>query len=153
MTGIRSTRTTVMQELQDLLSKYGPREEWKFQTSDPVLPEHVVHVFGNNALCTMVNSEPFVNSDFSPDPKPVRGIDELTYCIMQLLSAEQVQGWCQTVLGNRSVWQKINQQAHGFARQRWSFIRELAAATVSNIESNAKSLGARFSQLLNKMIS
>lgn len=77
-------------------------------------------MYGDKALCTMVNSAPFVNLDLSPDEKPIRGIDELTHCIMQSLAEDKVRGWCQAVLGNRSFWQKIRHQTHGFILEKYA---------------------------------
>src|SRR5437868_2069576 len=116
-----------MSELERLLARYGPRKIWEFETSDPIFKIHTVTMFGNKALCTMVNSKPFFNPDFSPDAKPVRGIDELTHCIMQSLSEEKLQGWCQAVLGNRTFWEKIHHQANGFVCERYFKLRKLAA--------------------------
>jgi hypothetical protein len=124
-----------MQDLERLLAGYGTRKDYEFKTSDPDLPIHVVTLFGDKALCTMVNSEPFINLDLSPDAKPVRGIDELTYCIMQLLSEDNLLGWCQAVLENRSLWEKIDQQVHRFVIQRFSQLQSLTAAAVKNTDN------------------
>jgi hypothetical protein len=123
-----------MQDLERLLTGYGTRKDYEFKTSDPNLPIHVVTLFGDKALCTMVNSEPFINLDLAPDAKPVRGIDELTYCIMQLLSEDNLLGWCQAVLENRSLWEKIDQQVHGFVIQRFSQLQSLTAPAVKNTD-------------------
>lgn len=135
MTGTKDTRTAAMQDLERLLAGYGTRKDYEFKTSDPDLPIHVVTLFGDKALCTMVNSEPFINLDLSPDAKPVRGIDELTYCIMQLLSEDNLLGWCQAVLENRSLWEKIDQQVHRFVIQRFSQLQSLTAAAVKNTDN------------------
>jgi hypothetical protein len=124
-----------MQDLERLFAGYGTRKGCEFKTSDPNLPTHIVTLFGGKALCTMVNSEPFVNLDLSPDAKPVCGIDELTYCIMQLLSEDNLLGWCQAVLDNRSVWEKIDQQVDGFVIQGFSELQALTAAAAKNTDN------------------
>jgi hypothetical protein len=125
---------TVKDDLEKLLKNFGPRRICEFDTDDPILKKHEVTMFGDRALCTMVNSAPFVNLDFSPIGKPIRGIDELTYCIMQSLSEDKVRGWCQAVLGNRSFWEKIHHQAHGFVLERYTELVSLADAVQSNLE-------------------
>jgi len=133
--GTKDTRTAAMQDLERLLAGYGTRKDCEFKTSDPNLPTHVVTLFGDKALCTMVNSEPFVNLDLSPDPKAVCGIDELTYCIMQLLSEDNLLVWCQAVLDNRSLWEKIDQQVDGFVIQGSSQLQALTAAAAKNTDN------------------
>jgi hypothetical protein len=53
---------------------------------------------------------------------------------MQSLSEDKVRGWCQAVLGNRSFWEKIHHQAHGFVLERYTELVSLADAVQSNLE-------------------
>ncbi|CAF1356304.1 unnamed protein product, partial [Didymodactylos carnosus] len=103
--GNNNARKTAMADLEGLFVDSGRRQECKFAINDPREPYHSVTTFGNLALCTMVNSEPF-ESDFS-GIFPVRGVDELIHCIMQSLSDDKLLGWCQAVLNNRSFWDKV----------------------------------------------
>ncbi|CAF1636176.1 unnamed protein product [Adineta ricciae] len=118
--GTREARLSVQNDLEKILERFGPRKILEFDTNDPILRKHEVIMYGDKALCTMVNSTPFVNLDLSSIEKPIRGIDELTYCIMQSLAEDKVRGWCQAVLGNRSFWQKIRHQTYGFVLEKYS---------------------------------
>ncbi|CAF0780928.1 unnamed protein product [Adineta ricciae] len=142
--GTREARLSVQNDLEKILERFGPRKILEFDTNDPILRKHEVIMYGDKALCTMVNSTPFVNLDLSSVEKPVRGIDELTYCIMQSLAEDKVRGWCQAVLGNRSFWQKIRHQTYGFVLEKYSQLPIIAEKLQHGLET-------MFSDVLNTL--
>jgi GTPase Era involved in 16S rRNA processing len=106
-------RKVVMEEFERELEFFGDRQEKLFQQEDHQ-PCHKVIVFGNGALCTMVNSIEYYNQDLSNIRKPVQGIDELIHSIMEQLDNEKLIGWCNAVLYRRSFWEKLTQKVNGF---------------------------------------
>jgi len=106
-------RNVVIQEFEKELAFFGERIEKSFDQGYNRLP-HKVILFGDGALCTMVNSIEYYDPAMSPERKPVQGIDELIHCIMEKLDHEKLLGWCSAVLYRRSYWEKITQKVNGF---------------------------------------
>ncbi|UJR24414.1 hypothetical protein I4U23_005790 [Adineta vaga] len=136
----REARMSAKADLENLLEGFGPRKILEFETDDPILRKHEVTMFGENALCTMVNSTPFGNPDLSPIIKPIRGIDELTHCIMQSLSEHAVRGWAQAVLDNRSYWNKVHQQMQGYVLVKYSELSLLAKELQNNLQQGTSNI-------------
>ena len=111
------SRKEVIREFEIELEIFGQKTDKSFNQSHSSSP-HKVTVFNNNALCTMVNSIEYFDPEYSSEKKPVQGIDELIYCIMEALDNEKLLGWCNAVLYRRSFWEKFNQKVSGFVSLR-----------------------------------
>ncbi|CAF1383624.1 unnamed protein product [Adineta steineri] len=106
-------RKQVIEEFKQELLRFGEPMEKLFQQEHTRIP-HKVTLFGNGALCTMVNSTEYDDPDLSSEIKPVQGVDELIHCIMNELDHEKLLGWCNAVLYRRSFWEKMSQKVGGF---------------------------------------
>jgi GTPase Era involved in 16S rRNA processing len=110
-------RKKVIEEFEDALVMFGEPVEKLFDQENRG-PPHKVTVFGNSALCTMVNSIEYYDPEFSAERKSVQGIDELIHCIMEALDHEKLLGWCNAVLYRRTYWEKMTQRVNGFFTAR-----------------------------------
>jgi GTPase Era involved in 16S rRNA processing len=117
-------RDMVINEFQKELAFFGEKID-KFSRQLHSSTPHKVTFFGKGALCTMVNSIEYHDSDFSEQRKPVQGIDELIHGIMLALDHDKLLGWCYAVLYRRSYWEKISQKIGGFFSLRFEDLHEL----------------------------
>ncbi|CAF4244448.1 unnamed protein product, partial [Rotaria magnacalcarata] len=92
-----TARRVIVGEFEKELTIFGAGIERSFNLSHSRVP-HIVTVFGNNALCTMVNSIEYYDPEYSSERKPVQGVDELIHCVMEALDDEKLLGWCSAVL-------------------------------------------------------
>ncbi|CAF1231089.1 unnamed protein product [Adineta steineri] len=106
-------RKVIIQEFEEELLRFGERIERLF-LQEHAQKSHKITIFGNGALCTMVNSVEYYDPDLSSVKKPVQGVDELIHCIMSALDNEKLLGWCNAVLYRRSFWEKMSQKVNGF---------------------------------------
>ncbi|CAF0950951.1 unnamed protein product [Adineta steineri] len=106
-------RKVVIEEFEKELLRFGKPTERLFQQQH-TQKSHKVTIFGNSALCTMVNSIEYDDPELASVIKPVQGVDELIHCIMSTLDHEKLLGWCNAVLYRRSFWEKMSQKVDGF---------------------------------------
>ncbi len=133
-----ANRKIVMEEFERELEFFGDRKEKLFQQEYAQLP-HKVIVFGNGALCTMVNSKEYYDPELLSDVrKPVQGIDELIHSIMEQLDNEKLVGWCHAVLYRRSFWEKFTQKVNGFCLEDLPNIAFNFACRFLNLLNNQK---------------
>ncbi len=125
-------RKQVIEEFKKELSSFGEQIQRSFDQGYG-RPTHKVTLFGKRALCTMVNSMEYYDPDISLERKPVQGIDELIYCIMEALDQEKLLGWCNTVLYRRTFWEKISQKVNGFYSTNLPSINNLLDKNKDNI--------------------
>jgi hypothetical protein len=126
MWGDGKKRYKVIEEFEKELLIFGDSVEKLFKKENSQFP-HKVTVFGNSALCAMVNSIEYYDPEFSSERKPVQGIDELIHCIMEALDQEKLLGWCNAVLYRRSYWEKFSQRFNGFFSSRISDASNLSS--------------------------
>ncbi|CAF3597389.1 unnamed protein product [Rotaria socialis] len=131
-----TARKVVVGEFEKELATFGAGIERSFNQSHSRVP-HIVTVFGNDALCTMVNSIEYYDPDYSPERKPVQGVDELIHCVMEALSDEKLLGWCSAVLNRRTYWEKFSQKASGFVSLRIKNIQNMSGVSIQQITRNA----------------
>ncbi|CAF0977893.1 unnamed protein product [Rotaria sordida] len=129
------SRKEVIREFEKELAIFGDGTEKFFDQLHSRIP-HKVTIFGNNALCTMVNSIEFYDPDYSPEKKPVQGIDELIHCIMDALDNDKLLGWCSAVLYRRSYWEKFSQKLTGFVSLRMKNIQNITSGSIQSIAAN-----------------
>ncbi|CAF0880072.1 unnamed protein product [Rotaria sordida] len=129
------SRKEVIREFEKELAIFGDGTEKFFDQLHSRIP-HKVTIFGNNALCTMVNSIEFYDPDYSPEKKPVQGIDELIQCIMEALDNDKLLGWCSAVLYRRSYWEKFSQKLSGFVSLRMKNIQNITSGSIQSIAAN-----------------
>lgn len=125
-------RKHTMLEFEKELAIFGSGTEKLFEQPHSSGP-HKVTMFGNSALCTMVNSIEYYDPELSPERKPVQGIDELIYCIMEALDDEKLIGWCNAVLYRRSFWEKLSQKTSGFISLRIKEMQNMNTKPVQNV--------------------
>ncbi|CAF0892990.1 unnamed protein product [Rotaria sordida] len=130
-----ASRKDVIRDFEKELAIFGEGIEKFFDQSHSSIP-HKITVFDNNALCTMVNSIEYYDPEYSSERKPVQGIDELIYCIMEALDNEKLLGWCNAVLYRRSFWEKFNQKVSGFLSLRIKDIQNLNNESIQPIVQN-----------------
>ncbi|CAF2723594.1 unnamed protein product [Rotaria sp. Silwood2] len=131
-----ASRKVVMGEFEKELAIFGTGVEKSFDQQHSQTP-HKVTVFGNHALCTMVNSIEYYDPEYSPEKKPVQGIDELIHCIMEALDNEKLLGWCNAVLYRRSYWEKVSQKVSGFISLRLKDLQNMTGGSIQQISMNA----------------
>ena len=128
-------RETVINEFQKELAFFGDKIE-KCSKQSNSQTQHKVTFFGKGALCTMVNSIEYYDPDFSPERKPVQGVDELIHGIMEALDHDKLLGWCYTVLYRRSYWEKISQKIGGFFSLRVADLYKLITPSADGTATN-----------------
>jgi hypothetical protein len=121
-------RNIVIEEFKKELCIFGDEQEKNFD-QDHVPRTHQVSFFGKGALCTMVNSIAYEDPEMELH-KPVRGVDELIECVMELLDETKLLGWCTAVLGRRSFWEKVIQKTNGFTQLRFLELKSVGEKTV-----------------------
>lgn len=124
-------RNDIIAEFKKELHIFGTEQEVFFPQTHLPKP-HVVTFFGKGALCTMVNSVKYVDSDIGLE-KPEQGVDELIECIMELLDDTKLLGWCITVLHRRSFWEKISQKTTGFFQLRFGELQSVKEKSATEI--------------------
>ena len=134
-------RNTVIKEFKETLKIFGPEREKHFP-SDRLSTPHVVTVFGEGALCTMVNSIPY-NDEELGFHKAEQGVDELITTIMELLSPENLLGWCVTVLHRRSFWEKVSQKTNGFVHASLRDLMSIREKSVTEMARDALVIAAK----------
>lgn len=119
----------IIEEFEKELKIFGsPIQKCSAQSNSSI--PHSVTIFGNGAVCTMVNSKEYSNLKWSPLAKPVQGIDELIHSIMELLDENKIQGWCMAVLNRRSFWEKICDTTNGFFHSRLADVKKTKTKTI-----------------------
>ncbi|CAF1437284.1 unnamed protein product [Adineta steineri] len=136
-------RDIVIEDFKKQLTFFGQQEEKFFDQGYNRSP-HQVTLFGNGALCTMINSIEYYDPDLSPIKKPIQGVDELIHCIMEELDQEKLLGWCNAVLYRRTFWEKIFQKTGGFFSRHFAYIQESFNA------NNPQNIFEIIKQLFNK---
>ncbi|CAF1139006.1 unnamed protein product [Rotaria magnacalcarata] len=131
-----TARRVIVGEFEKELTIFGAGIERSFNLSHSRVP-HIVTVFGNNALCTMVNSIEYYDPEYSSERKPVQGVDELIHCVMEALDDEKLLGWCSAVLHRRTYWEKFSQKASGFVSLRIKNIQNMTDVSIQQIARNA----------------
>ncbi|CAF0869576.1 unnamed protein product [Rotaria sp. Silwood1] len=114
--GQRSQRIAILDKYKELLSNYHP------QTSE----EDGIIYFGNLALCTMVNAQPYIDEEQNIHHEQ-KGIDELIEGIMTCLDCDaKIFHWCMAVMQKKGLLNsftgKIKQR---FANIKDFFVRKL----------------------------
>ncbi|CAF3460401.1 unnamed protein product [Rotaria sp. Silwood1] len=114
--GQRSQRIAILDKYKELLSNYHP------QTSE----EDGIIYFGNLALCTMVNAQPYIDEEQNIHHEQ-EGIDELIEGIMTCLDCDaKIFHWCMAVMQKKGLLNsftgKIKQR---FANIKDFFVRKL----------------------------
>jgi GTP-binding protein EngB required for normal cell division len=125
-----ANRNIVLQEFEKELVFFGDRAEKLFDQGYN-RPPHKVILFGNGALCTMVNSTEYYDPEISPERKPIQGIDELIHCIMEELDHDKLLGWCNAVLCHRTYWEKVTQRVQGFWSTHLSNLSQIPADQIA----------------------
>lgn len=141
-----NNRETVIHEFENELKIFGTGTEKTFRQPHSSKP-HKVTVYGNSALCTMVNSIEYSDPDFSSMTKPVQGVDELIHCIMEALDNEKLLGWCNAVLNRRTYWEKLSQKTSGFVLLR---IRDIQNLNFASFQEMARNVVMRISSMIKK---
>ena len=91
--GQKSQRLAILNKYKELLAKYNP------QTSE----EDGVTYFGNVALCTMVNAQPYIDEDQNIHHEQ-EGVDELIEGIMSCLDDDgKVFYWCMAMIQKKGL--------------------------------------------------
>ncbi|CAF4494781.1 unnamed protein product [Rotaria sp. Silwood2] len=114
--GQRSQRIAILDKYKELLANYHQ------QTSD----EDGIIYFGNVALCTMVNAQPYIDEEQNINHEQ-EGIDELIEGIMTCLDSDaKIFHWCVAVMQKKGLLNnfkgKIKQR---FANVKDFFVRKL----------------------------
>ncbi|CAF0994158.1 unnamed protein product [Rotaria sp. Silwood1] len=130
-----ASRKDIIRDFEKELNIFGESVENSFDQLQSSIP-HKVTVFGNSALCTMVNSIEYYDPEYSSERKPVQGVDELIYCIMEALDNEKLLGWCNAVLYRRSFWEKFNQKVSGFIALRIKDMKNVNDESIQPIVQN-----------------
>jgi GTPase SAR1 family protein len=113
--GQKQQRVAVLNKFQELLKNYHP------QTSE----EDGIIYFGNVALCTMVNSQSYIDEDLNINHEEV-GVDELIEGIMTCLDDDgKVFHWCMTVMKKRGILDNYNFK--GRMKQRYQDFKHFFA--------------------------
>lgn len=112
--------------------------------------------FGQDALCTMVNSETYVDDDFGVRKEP-SGVNELIFGIATCLKRDYMLSWLRVVAQNQSFWTVMSTELNAMLRLHidsakllWeyssglihSYLRsvEQAALPIENNEENAQTV-------------
>ncbi|CAF0874229.1 unnamed protein product [Rotaria sordida] len=108
--GQKSQRIAILDKYKELLSTYHQ------QTSE----EDGIVYFGNMALCTMVNAQPFIDEDQNINYEQ-EGIDELIEGIMTCLDSDaKIVHWCMAVMQKKGLLNNFK----GKIKQRFSNIKD-----------------------------
>jgi hypothetical protein len=90
-------RHVVLNEFKELLNKY-------VHDSQQIREEHGVWYYGQVGLCTMVNSQEYVDEDTNRR-QPQQGINELVLALTKSFSETyHLDGWLRTIEQNRQFW-------------------------------------------------
>lgn len=130
-----TARKDVISEFEKELAIFGIGTEKLFHLKHSQTP-HKVTVFGKAALCTMVNSIEYYDPEYSPERKPIQGVDELIHCIMEALDDQKLIGWCSAVLHRRSYWEKLTQKVSGFVSLRFQGIPIMTGISITQVARN-----------------
>ena len=106
-------RHAILDEFKTLLSRYIDRKE-------QIREKHGVWFYGNVGLCTMVNSQEFIDEDTNQRKSP-QGINELVLGLIESFSeTHQLSAWLRTIEQNQQFWldkqeelYKLTQKPHG----------------------------------------
>jgi len=91
------SRCVILDEFKALLAKYVKHDQ-------QMREERGVWYYGQVGLCTMVNSQEYVNEDTGRQ-QPQQGINELVLALMTSLNgSQQLAGWLSTIEKNRQFW-------------------------------------------------
>lgn len=123
--GQREQRMAVLKNYKELLSKYHE------QTSED---ENGIQYFGNIALCTMVNAQPYVDEEQGIN-KLVEGVDELIEGIMNCLKDDsKVFHWCMAAIQRKGV---INNVMRGI-KSRATDVKDFLANLLTGRKKHKK---------------
>lgn len=92
------SRKEVLNEFRDILQKIHPNIQ-------PFEADKVIQ-FGNVGLCTMVNSEIYIDDDIGIRKDP-SGVNELILSISKCLDQESRSTWLQVISENKSFWSQM----------------------------------------------
>ena len=106
-------RHAILEEFKTLLSKY-------IGNNEQIREEDGIWYYPNIGLCTMINSQEYIDED-AHQRKPPHGINELVIAIIKSLSGtHQLGAWLQTIEQNRQFWlekqeelYKLTEKPHG----------------------------------------
>lgn len=94
---VNVNRRAILEEFKTLLSKYIDHKQ-------QVREEEGIWYYGEVGLCTMVNSQEFVDEDTNRR-QPQHGINELVMALTKSFSrTQQLSSWLQTIENNRLFW-------------------------------------------------
>lgn len=92
-----ANRRVILDEFKALLSKY-------VDSSKQIKEKHGIWYYGKVGLCTMVNSQEYVDED-SNRRQPQQGINELVLAMIKSMrKTHQLSGWLRTIEQNRQFW-------------------------------------------------
>ncbi|CAF3716455.1 unnamed protein product [Rotaria socialis] len=122
--GQKEQRTAVLQKYKELLSDY------HLQTSED---ENGIVYFGNVALCTMVNSQSYIDEDQAINYPPT-GVDALIEGIMNCLEDDgKVFHWCMAAIQRKGIINNVVRSIKAGAIN----VKEFLASLLNN-RKNAK---------------
>ena len=94
---IRSSRQVILNEFKMLLEKY-------IDNKQQIREKHGVWYYGKVGLCTMVNSQEYLDEDTNR-PRPQQGINEIVFAVTKSFSeTHQLAGWLRTIKQNQQFW-------------------------------------------------
>jgi small GTP-binding protein len=121
----------VMQQFVDLLTSINPSFE-RYKDGN-------IEYFGQKALCTKVNSKPYIDEDWGITKEPT-GIEELIFGIARCLNGEQQLFWLQAVSQNQRFWTSMGQYVNNIVR--------IPYATLADISNRTSAVARYFLSLL-----
>jgi GTPase SAR1 family protein len=108
--GEKKQRLAILNTYKELLVNYHE------QTSD----EHGITYFGNAALCTMVNAQPYIDEDQDIN-HPQQGVDELIEGIMTCFDDDgKIFHWCMAALQKKGLKNNFK----GIMKQRFADVQD-----------------------------
>ena len=99
---VHANRRAILDEFKALLAKY-------VDPSRHVIEEQGIYYHGEVGLCTMVNSQEYINDD-GRQPQPQKGVNELIVALTKSLVGEQLDGWLRTVYKKQKFWSEKQQE-------------------------------------------
>jgi hypothetical protein len=104
-----ANRHAVLDEFKTLLSKY-------VDPTRDIREEEGVWYYGQVGLCTIVNSQEYVNEDIGRR-QPQKGVNELILGVTKSLSSNpQLHGWLRTIEKNRKFWMDKQRELYRLAQ-------------------------------------